>query len=363
MATAAKRFFGCIVLVGFASILLGQSTHSVPLRLPPTRSGAGSYVKIGDVEYVSASDLERRYGLRGAWLKKDETFLLQNEHWKIEFDADSREVVVNGLRLFLSWPCRIQRHVLCLSKVDTELILGPILRPGYLQQNVPALRVIAIDPGHGGVDNGTSNAKLGMLEKTFALDVSIRLARLLRTDGYKVILTRETDTKVELPIRAAMANASGADLFVSVHFNSLMPDVKPSGSEFYTFPPAGVRSAESWGRKDDDAEKEFAPINKFDHWNSVLAYAMQREVLSTLKTFDRGKKFKHLGVLRSVNCPGILVETGFLSNDAEAKKIATPEYRQQIAEAIASGIRNYAATLEALRKSQAATPPATQRTN
>ena len=291
--------------------------------------------------------------------------MLQNEHWKIEFDVDSREVAVNGLRLFLSWPCRIERRVLCLSKVDAELILGPILRPGYLQPSVPELRIIAIDPGHGGVDNGTSNAKLGMLEKTFALDVSLRLGRLLRADGYKVVFTRETDTKVELPIRAALANSLGADLFISVHFNSLMPDVKPSGSEFYTFPPAGVRSAESWGKKADDAENDLAPINRFDHWNSILAYTLQREVLSTLKTFDRGKKFKHLGVLRSVNCPGVLVETGFLSNEAEARKIATAEYRQQIAESLAKGVHDYAATLEALRKSRgvAATPTAAQRTN
>jgi N-acetylmuramoyl-L-alanine amidase len=213
--------------------------------------------------------------------------------------------------------------------------------------------VVAIDPGHGGVDNGTSNVKLGLLEKTFALDVSLRLGRMLRAEGYKVVFTRETDTKVELPIRATMANTYGADLFISVHFNSLMPDVKPSGSEFYTFPPAGVRSAESWGRKDSDAEKDPSPINKFDHWNSVLGYAVQREVLGSLKTIDRGKKFKHLGVLRSLNCPGVLVEAGFLSNDAEARKIATPEYRQQMAEAIARGVRSYAATLAALR-----TPPA-----
>jgi N-acetylmuramoyl-L-alanine amidase len=223
---------------------------------------------------------------------------------------------------------------------------------------VPELRVIVIDPGHGGVDNGTSNAKLGLLEKTFALDVSFRLGRILRAEGYKVLFTRETDTKVELPIRSAMANTYGADLFISVHFNSLLPDVKPSGSEFYTFPPMGVRSAESWGKKDNDAEKDPMPINKFDHWNSVLGYAMQREVLASLKTIDRGKKFKHLGVLRSLNCPGVLVEAGFLSNDAEARKIATPEYRQQIAEAMAGGIRSYGAILAALHSPPASPTPA-----
>jgi N-acetylmuramoyl-L-alanine amidase len=67
----------------------------------------------------------------------------------------------------------------------------------------------------------------------------------------------------------------------------------------------------------------------------------------------------HLAVLRPLQCPGILLECGFMSSDAEAKKIATPEYRQQLAVALAAGIRDYAATLDAGRKRPppAAAPP------
>lgn len=351
MPALKKQLLLLIVLVGLALDAAAQSPHSKPLRMAPKRSAATA-VKIGGVDYVPVADLERRWGLQGTWLKRDEKLLLRNDRWKIELDIDSREIEINGLRWFLGEPCRLERRIPFISKADAELILGPILRPGYLQSTVPDLRVIAIDPGHGGVDNGTSNAKLGLREKVFNLDVAIRLGRLLRADGYKVIFTRETDTTVELPIRAAKANTYGADLFISIHFNSLYPDVKPEGGEFYTFPPMGVRSAESWSKKDNDAEKESMPINKYDHWNSILAYAMQREVLAGLKIPDRGKKFKHLGVLRSLNCPGMLVEAGFLSNEAEARKIATGEYRQDIAESIAKGIRAYGTTLAQLRASQ-----------
>jgi len=301
---------------------------------------------------VPVADLERRWGLRGTWLKRDERLLLQNERWKIEISADSREAEINGLRVLLSEACRVEKRIPYLSKVDAERLIGPILRPGYLQPSVPDLRVIAIDPGHGGVDNGTQNTRLGLMEKTLTMDVAVRLGRILRAEGYKVIFTRETDTKIELPLRAATANTYGADLFVSIHFNSLPRDSKTYGVEFFTFAPAGVRSTDAWSAKHDDTENDPAPINKFDHWNSVVAYYMHREMLGTLKTFDRGKKIAHFGVLRSLNCPGLLVEAGFLSSDTEARKIATGEYRQQIAESIASGIRVYGTTLAALRAPQ-----------
>jgi len=137
---------------------------------------------------------------------------------------------------------------------------------------------------------------------------------------------------------------------VSIHFNSLYPDTRTSGTEIYTFTRNGQRSDQSWSfAGGDDAEPEPSPVNAFDPWSSLLGYAMHREVLGHLKTFDRGQKTKHLAVLRGLNCPGVLVESVFLSNEAEAKRAATPEYREQIAEAIVAGIRSYVRTLDALR--------------
>jgi N-acetylmuramoyl-L-alanine amidase len=352
--TLAKRILGFVLLLGFAAaVAFGQSAHSAPLRKPPTRSGS-STVKIEGVEYVSVTDLQYRWGLQGTWLKKDEQLLLKNERWKLELKADSREAELNGLRILLGEKCRIQHRALFLSKIDAERLVGPVLRPGYLQPVVPDLRVIAIDPGHGGNDNGAQNVRLGLQEKTLTLDVAARLGRSLRAQGYKVIFTRENDTRVELPIRAATANAYGADLFISIHFNSLPRDTKTDGVEIFTFAPAGVRSTDAWSGKHDDTETDPASVNKYDHWCAIAAFALHREILASLKTLDRGKKIGHLGVLRGLNCPGVLVEAGFLSSDTEARKIATPEYRQQIAESIASGIRSYSTTLASLRAQSAA---------
>lgn len=353
MLTLAKRIFGFVLLIGFAAASFGQSAHSAPLRKPPTRASS-STIKIEGVDYISVIDLQYRWGLKGSWLKKDEQMLLKNERWRLELKADSREAELNGLRILLGEACRMQRRTLYLSKVDADRLVGPVLRPGYLQPVVPDLRVIAIDPGHGGVDPGTQNPRLALMEKTLVMDVSVRLGRILRAEGYKVIFTRETDTKIELPIRAVTANTYGADLFVSVHFNSLPSDRKTHGVEIFTFTPAGVRSTNSWSTKHDDTENEPAPVNKHDHWSSLAAYHMHKEMIGMLKTFDRGKKIAHFGVLRGLNSPGMLIEAGFLSSDVEGRKIATPEYRQQIAQSIASGIRSYASTLTALRAQTAA---------
>jgi N-acetylmuramoyl-L-alanine amidase len=86
-----------------------------------------------------------------------------------------------------------------------------------------------------------------------------------------------------------------------------------------------------------------APVNRFDAASVACAHAIQVALLKSLKTVDRGQKLAHWAALRGLNCPGVLVEAGFLSHPIEGRKIATPEYRQQIAEAIAYGIDAYAA--------------------
>ena len=127
--------------------------------------------------------------------------------------------------------------------------------------------------------------------------------------------------------------------------------------EVFTFAPVGQRSSDGWGSPEGDAESETEPAHAFTHWSNVFAAAMQRQLLVALHADDRGKKIKHLGVLRSLHCPGILAEPAFLSNDAEAQKLATPAFRQQVAEALADGVRAYAHILERLRQRQSSDLP------
>jgi N-acetylmuramoyl-L-alanine amidase len=135
--------------------------------------------------------------------------------------------------------------------------------------------------------------------------------------------------------------------------------------EVFTVAPRAQHAAAWWSlsRKDDPhLEMRDMPVNRFDHWSVVLAQALHRRFVVDLKSFDRGKKLAHWGVLRQLNCPGVLIECGFLTSAAESRKIATPEHRQKIAAALAAGIRDYAAAGVASRGKSAAAALKAKRT-
>jgi N-acetylmuramoyl-L-alanine amidase len=192
------------------------------------------------------------------------------------------------------------------------------------------------------------------------LDVALRLKKVLETRGYAVELTRSDDRRVELEERANLAARAKADLFLSIHFNALPPTVagRVTGSETYVLTPQFQRSSGD-EKKDKKAELAF-PGNRLDYANAVLGYCLHRQLLTDLRSSDRGFKRARYIVLCYAECPAALVEAAFLSNNAEARRIATPEYRQQIAQAIASGVGAYAATLAA---AQPPAPPETPPTN
>ena len=352
MFSAAVRLLAG-VLFGVSGLTASAAVAPAP-RSPPSRPAPAAVPvivapltlrKIGGLDYVSLADAARRLDLKLTTVERGRKITLTGPATRAELENDSREATVNGLRVFLGDPIIDAGGQLFVSRIDFERCLTPLLRPG---NGVPALarpKIIALDPGHGGRDTGTSTK-----EKVHALDVAQRAKKLLETAGFRVLLTREKDKYVDLAQRPAIANANHADVFVSIHFNALARDTKTSGVEMFTFAPLSQRSAEAWSpAKKNDSEDVVSPGNRFDHWNMVLAQAIHRRFVTDLKTFDRGKKFAHWGVLRTLNCPGVLVECGFLTSEIEARKIATPAYRQQLAEAIAAGVRDYAGTVERAR--------------
>ena len=316
---------------------------------PQAKTAAPAVARSPKIEYTGLKEIASRLGLKATWDAATRKAVLSDQTRRLELEADSREARINGLRVFLGFPAALRRGQLEVSRIDFDTCLVPLLKPALIQRVPSRPRVIALDPGHGGVDQGTQNARLGLKEKEFTLDVSRRLKALLERKGYTVVLTRNTDERLDLQSRAIIANRANADVFVSIHFNALPNDQKTRGTEIFTFAPAHQRSTNAWSLgASDDTEHEAAPGNRYDAANAMLAHALHRELLEGLQTFDRGKKIGHLGVLRGLNCPGVLVESGFLSNDEEAKKIATPAYRQDIAEALAAGIADYAAIVATL---------------
>ena len=360
----------------------GALTTSAPAPAPVQRpaSAASSrlaslpILHVAGMELIGLRDVAAMLGWKMDWAESARRLTLTGNGGRVEMTSGSREASVNGLRLFLGHPTVQKSGALYLTKTDFQRELMPLLEPPLLGPLLGRPRIVVIDPGHGGADQGMENRPLGLKEKILTLDVAQRLKKLLEGRGYKVVLTRNDDRmlgpdkqtdsatrkQADFMARWDIANRAKADLFVSIHFNSLYPDTKTSGTEVYTFTRAGQRSDKAWGFSEkDDAETTPAEVNRFDPWSSLLAHSLHREVIGALKTYDRGQKTMHSAVLRGLKCPAVLVESVFLSNDAEARHAATPEYRQQMAEALASGIGAYADVLERLSPKSPAPNPKT----
>ncbi|MFA6963014.1 MAG: N-acetylmuramoyl-L-alanine amidase [Opitutaceae bacterium] len=318
---------------------------------PPSRnsvSANSTYIKVSGVAYVDARVAFARLGMKAAWVERGKVMRFQSATDRIDIEADKRDSSLNGLRVLMGEPAVFQGSSLFISRIDADRLFLPILRPSAVATPpAPALRVIVIDPGHGGQDTGTQNKPLKLDEKVFALDVAQRLRVLLAKQGYKVVMTRTDDRFIPLQQRADIANKAGADLFISIHFNAVGGAPTVRGSETYAMTPQYQHSTGS--AKADPSDKVANPGNANDPWNTLLAYHIHNQVLAKLGSEDRGMKRARFAVLRLVNSPAVLVEAGYLSNDAEARKIASSAYRADMAEAIAQGVRAYAQAITTVK--------------
>jgi N-acetylmuramoyl-L-alanine amidase len=200
--------------------------------------------------------------------------------------------------------------------------------------------VVVIDPGHGGHDSGTRSSIADVCEKDLTLDWARRLAELLSQAGCKAVLTRPTDMDVSLSNRVAFAAAQHASVFLSLHFNAAGGAGEQSGIETYCVTPVGEASNFTRGYNDDPAL--VFPNNQFDAANLELASRVHHALLRVQGAQDRGiRHARFLSVLRSQSCPAVLLEGGYLSNPAEAQRIAKPEYRQRLAQAVADALRDW----------------------
>ncbi len=177
------------------------------------------------------------------------------------------------------------------------------------------VKVVVIDPGHGGHDPGANEGRV--FEKHLNFDVSRRLDIQLKRRGYRTILTRDRDEFVPLLTRASIANKYGDAVFVSIHFNSSWKTTA-YGIETFYYGYAGYQ----------------------------LASKVHTSIVKKIRPEDRGVKRARFSVLRNTQCPAILVEGGFISNVKERQRILQPWYRQALAESIGSGVAIYDRALQ-----------------
>lgn len=179
-----------------------------------------------------------------------------------------------------------------------------------------AIPVIFIDAGHGGADAGCSRG--GVEEKTINLEIAVKVRDQLEDLGYKVIMARDSDVYISKEERVEQANASQADIYVSIHQNATDDGSDASGMEVWYD-----------GSDETRANKRLAQLIRQQTAKSTQV--VEREL--------RGNADFH--VTGSTTMPACLIETGFLTNADERNKLVTEEYQEQIASGIVQGIEYY----------------------
>ena len=246
------------------------------------------------------------------------------------------------------------------TRLEPNLTLkqkGKLPTSALAKQLALGISRIIIDPGHGGRDYGASGYLKGVHEKDVVLEISHRLAKKIRRElDCQVFMTRDRDKFLTLEERTAIANTKNADLFISIHTNSHQ-NRKAFGIETYflnlatddeAIRVAAIENATSTKNISDLQNILYdlvqnAKINE----SSRLAGHVQGAMISHLK----GKRYSHIRdkgvkqapfyVLLGAQMPAVLVETSFISNPRECKRLVNPKYQERLCEAIVQGIRQY----------------------
>lgn len=187
---------------------------------------------------------------------------------------------------------------------------GPVVPEAPAESEPP---LVVLDAGHGGDDPGA--IQMGYNEKDLVLPIALEAGKALEAAGVRVAYTRDADATVSLADRVQTADAYGAALFVSIHANAYTLKPALNGVETYCFERGGA--------------------------SETLAASVHKAVLAATGAADHGQRTANYYVLRNATMPAILLETGYMTNEAECAKLIDPAYRSSIASGLAAGILNY----------------------
>lgn len=228
-------------------------------------------------------------------------------------------------------------------------------------------KLIVIDPGHGGVDPGAMS-RSGVWEKHIVLAFARELRQsLLATGKFRVRLTRDRDVFIRLRDRIAIARRAGADLFISVHADSI-GNSRVRGTSVYTLSErASDKEAGALARKENKSDL-IAGVDLDDQSNDVVNILIdlaQRETMNESAVFARklvdelGKtrkllrnthRFAGFAVLKAPDIPSVLVELGYLSNRSDEKMLRNPRQRKRMAAAMSTAVKRYFERQQALNR-------------
>ena len=291
-------------------------------------------IPLGGERYVSMQKWARAKGFTIQWNKAEKDVLVTSAWARLAFKVNSRRAEINGIVVWLSAGITSSGDTLYLGERDIFTLIHPILYP---EKDPGKVRTVVVAAGHGGKDPGFVSG--AHQEKKYALLMAKVVAETLRSAGFKVIMTRESDIFVDTSDQAAIANRAKADLFITIHYNAFSR-VEAKGIETFCLTPVGALPTNGGSRS------RRSPGNKQDSLNALLAYQVHKSMIQNSESVDRGVKRAGFIVLRDVRMPGILIEGGFLSNPYDAARIKHPLHRRKMARAITDGVLAYKRLVE-----------------
>lgn len=288
-----------------------------------------------------------------------------------QYSADTVRVVVdiksyktfkifslkNPYRIVLDvWSSEPQESTVALQAPVPDGASSPLPPSAIVKQLALGVRRIVIDPGHGGKDYGAPGYLKGVHEKKVVLQIGKRLADMIRKEiQCEVILTRSSDSYLSLEERTAIANTKEGDLFISIHTNA-SKDPRAYGIETYILNLAtddeSIRVA---ARENATSTKNISDLDSILHdlmqhakvsESTRLGSYVQNAMLSQLgkkyrQVNNKGVKQAPFYVLLGAEMPSILIETSFISNPRECKRLISSDYQEKLCRGIVQGIKRY----------------------
>lgn len=352
-----KFFFLSATYYLLSTVLSGCATV-------PTQGTMPTYT-LNDTAYLSMGTLCDMKGLNCSYDTYTRTAILRKGAHKINLAVGEKMVLVDGQVQYLRHPVDMYQGMVVLPYRFKEQILDTL----FVDESCPAIREkvvitqikkVVIDAGHGGKDPGAIG-RTGLREKDVNLDIAKRLSKLLRSQGVEVVMTRTSDRFIALSTRVEIANRSGADLFISIHSNANRVR-SLNGLEVYYVSSSvndsqrAIQAASNTVLSLDSSSFASRSTNlKAILWDMIytnnraesieLGRSICRKIDSNLDTRVIGVKGARYYVLKGINIPGVLVETGFLTNYNEERRLKNGYYRQEIADCIAQAVSSYSREL------------------
>lgn len=269
-----------------------------------------------------------------AFSQQGKSLILRKSGVNIQMTLERREAFLNRVAISLAYAPIKQNGNYYLSKVDYDNLLCILALQRF---NVKKPVRILLDPGHGGKDPGCLSPDKKTKESQVVLQVAKHLAEDLKIWGFTVGMTRTTDQYLTLTQRTEIAKKWKADLFISLHINTVgNTNKKVCGLETHILPPSNA-----------PATKDTKPYGKklighaFVKQSALLGYAIQQGMLQATKAEDRSLRYSNFSVLRSAPCPAVLLELGFMSHPTELKNMLNTTYQHLLIAGIVGGVRTY----------------------